>query len=41
MCGIFGLLNKNINTTYHYTDDAVNVSFMHGKSRGPRKFKIS
>ena len=39
MCGIFGLLNKNLNSTYHYSDDKVQESFLLGKNRGPENSK--
>ena len=39
MCGIFGLLNKNLNTTYHYNDTFVKDAFLKGVSRGPENSK--
>lgn len=39
MCGIFGLLNKNLNTRYRYTDEQINDAFIKGVNRGPENSK--
>ena len=39
MCGIFGLLNKSLNTKYRYTDEQINDAFIKGVNRGPENSK--
>ena len=39
MCGIFGLLNKNLNSKYHYSDKFINNAFLKGINRGPENSK--